>query len=278
MDRVDRAVRRWSSSTWVRRVYALTDLAQERRIVALSRSDADDLFRTRLLQWHLDRLRGGAPEALDPPRAGFSWLGHEPWFAARALGPGPLRVEAMLRALDEAGAPDRAARLAAADQQVRSELAAANPGGAADLAGRLDELDPGPARCALAAWAAAQAGRAAEFEPRLAARLASAVDLADEALLRVARARLRLAAGDELGARVDLGAAAAAGSADAATLAARLLLERGEADRARVFLRGFVAEPGVPDSLRALWALAVVDGIPRLAADPAESPANLPVR
>ncbi|MCY2958598.1 MAG: hypothetical protein NTY35_00370, partial [Planctomycetota bacterium] len=53
LDKLDRTTRRGAS--WKRQLNDLSDLALERRIVGLSQSDEQDLFRTRLLQWHLER-------------------------------------------------------------------------------------------------------------------------------------------------------------------------------------------------------------------------------
>lgn len=276
LDKADRSTRRGDS--WRRQMNDLTDLAVERRIVGLSRADEQDLFRTRLLQWHLDRIEGRRARPVDPPRAPMAWLAGEPWLAARALPAGATRSAAMLLALDETGAIDRPARVALADQQVREELAVADAAGAASLAERVDELEPNPARLALRAWSMAQAGRSDDPGAAWRARVAAAVEGPDPASARVALARLALASGNELSAREHLGAALALSSPEAASLTARLLVARGEPRRARVLARAWIDDGRARDVPAALWALACLAETPGPDAQGAPPRPAAPVR
>jgi len=273
---VDRATRRETS--WRRQVNDLTDVAAERRIVGLSQGDEQDLFRTRLLQWHLERLKGRTEAPVEPPRAPMSWLPLEPWFAARALPAGPTRSTAMLLALDDEPVADRPERVALAGRLAYEELAAANAPGAAALAERLDLLDPSVDRLALRAWALAQAGRAPDAEALLRTRQSEAADGPDEARLRVLGARIALARGDDLAARARLGAALALGSPDAAVLSARLLLASGEGRRARTLARAWIDAPDTRDASAALWALACLAEAPGPSSPEAPPRAGAPVR
>jgi hypothetical protein len=276
VDKVDQATHH--GANWKRRINLLGDTAGERRIVGLSQGDEQDLFRTRLLQWHLERIKGRRQDHVDPPRGAMHWLRGEPWLAAQALPPGPTRCAAMLLALEEAGASRISAQLATAERQAREELADANVLGAAALAERVGALEPTPARLELWAWAMTQAARTAEVEREWNQRTqlverARGGRVADEALespWRVIRARAALGRDDELAARAELGAALALGSSDAAVLTARLLLARGERERARVLARAWVDTGPSSDMAGALWALA------RLGELPTASPARAP--
>ncbi len=254
LDKIDRATHR--GANWKRSINEVTDSAAERRIDALAQSDEQDLFRTRLLQWHLERIKGRAQPEVDPPRVAMSWLPGEAWWAARALGPGPTRCATMLVALDQADVGERGERIALADVQVRQEWLAANVLGCAALAQRIDELEPDFAHLERAAWALAQAGRVADAAALVRARSAALADASLEAPAHVLAARTALAQGADLTARAELGAALALGSADAAILSARQLLERGEPQRARVLTRGWIGAAGARDVPDALWALA----------------------
>ncbi|MCY2961043.1 MAG: hypothetical protein NTY35_12840, partial [Planctomycetota bacterium] len=221
---------------------------------------------------------GREPAAVDPPRVALAWIPSETWFAARALPPGSTRSEAMLLALDEELAADRAARISTAEVQVREELAAADAAGAAALAARIDALEPTPARFELCAWSMAQAGRAAEYEPAWRARAAAAREGPDEARSHLVGARIALARGDELAARAALGAALALADPDAAILTARLLLASGEHRRARILARAWVEDEtarGVPG---ALWALACLAETPGSASRGTPPGSGAPVR
>jgi len=275
LDKADRATRR--AVSWRRRISGLSDAAAERRITSLSRSDEDDLFRTRLLVWHLDRLRSRREDPLEPPPAGFTWLPSEAWFGARALRPGPARCEAVLGSLANAVPADRPVRLSTAESQLLEELCAGNSGGAADLAARIDALEPTTARAVRAAWTGAQAGRQEAVASTLAARLAAS-DPADEPRLRLALARVALARDDELGARAQLGAALAGGDPGAAALTARLAFDRAEAHRARVLLRGWLEGPGAGGEVSALWALAALESAPYPVRPGPETGPVVPVR
>ncbi len=255
LEKADRAKRRGDS--WDRRISELTDAAAERRIVALSQADEQDLFRTRLLQWHLERLKGRPQLDVEPPRTAMAWLPAEPWFAARALPPGPTRCTAMLLALEDTAGEDLSVRIATAEAQSREESLAANVFGAAALAERVEALAPTSARFERAVWTAAQAGRASDAQTQLRARAVTDGGPSESAH-RVLAARLALAQGDELAARAELGSALALGSGEAAVLTARLLLERAEYQRARVLTRAWVdsAEGHEKNVACALWALA----------------------
>jgi len=256
LEKLDRATRR--EVNWRRHVADLTDIAAERRITSLSRSDEDDLFRTRLLVWHLDRLRNRREKLIDPPPVGFTWLTSEAWFGALAVRPGAARCEALIEALANTAPPDMAARLAIAESQLLDEVCLGNIHGAADLAARIDALEPTADRAARAAWAGTQAGRGEVVASSLATRIASS-EPSDEAHLRLALARVAVARGDEIGARSELGAALAGGDSRAAALTARLAFDRGEARRARVLLRGWLDGPEAGGEVSALWALAALD-------------------
>lgn len=266
LEKAERARRRGDS--WDRRISELTDAAGERRIVALSQADEQDLFRTRLLQWHLERLKGRRQLEVEPPRVAMAWLPSEPWFAARALPAGPTRCTAMLLALEDSGSYDFPVRVATAEAQYREESLAANVFGAAALAERVEALAPTSERFDRAVWAAAQAGYAREAETMLRAR-APAEGNPSETAQRVLAARIALARADELAARAELGPALALGSSAAAVLTARLLLERVETQRARVLTRAWVETEGPEKNLAcALWALASLADLPSNAVDP----------
>ena len=275
LDRADRATRREVS--WRRRISDLSDIAAERRITSLSRADEDDLFRTRLLVWHLDRLRSRREDLLDPPPVGFTWLPSEAWFGARALGPGSARCAALLESLTQATPADRPVRIAIAESQLLEEVCSGNADGAAELALRIDALEPTAARAARAAWTGTQAGRGEAVAIALSARIAAS-DAADESHLQLALARVALARGDEIGARTELGAALAGGDASAAALTARLSIDRHEARRARVLLRGWIDGPGSRGEISALWALAMLEPTPYRASPGHETGPAVPVR
>lgn len=256
LDKLDRATRR--EVNWRRHVADLTDIVAERRITSLSRSDEDDLFRTRLLVWHLDRLRSRREKPIDPPPTGFTWLPSEAWYGALALRPGAARCDALSEALSNATPADLPVRLATAESRLLEEICLGNVHGAADLAARVDALEPTPDRAARAAWAGTQAGRGDAVASRLSTRIAAS-EPADEARLRLALARVAVARGDEIGARAELGAALAGGDDRAAALTARLAFDRDEARRARVLLRGWLEGPEAGGEVSALWALAALD-------------------
>ncbi len=276
LDKADRATRR--RDTWKRQINDLTDALVERRIVGMSQSDEQDLFRTRLLQWHLERIQGQTKAPVDPPRVAIAWLPTEAWLAARALPAGPMRTAAMLLALDEASTIDQPARIATAEQQAHEELFGANANGAAQLAERIDEIEPTPARLALRAWSLAQSGRASDPGIAWRARIAAASDGPDEVAARLASARIALAGGDDLAARAELGAALALASPDAASLTARLLVARGEPRRARVLARAWIDDPAARDVPAALWALACLAEQPGSAALGTPPRADTPLR
>lgn len=276
LDKADRTTRRGDS--WTRQVSDLTDALVERRIVGVSRSDEQDLFRTRLLEWHLERIQGQIEAPVEPPRAPLAWLPPEPWLAARALPAGTARSTAMLLALDHTQANDRAARIVLAEQHVLEELGGGNAIGAAQLAERIDGIEPTPERLALRGWALTQSGRAPDPGIGWRARVRAALEGPEAPAAHIASARIALSSGDDLAARVQLGAALSLASPEAAALTARLLVASGEPGRARVLTRAWIYDTAGRDLPSALWALACLAETPGSGVQRPPPPGDTPVR
>ncbi|MAF65653.1 MAG: hypothetical protein CMJ84_08355 [Planctomycetes bacterium] len=229
------------------------------RLESLAAARTDPL-RKAVLHFHLERLAGGRPAPVAPPRRLVLSPG-EAWPMARALAPGEAADAALLAAVGEVCDGPALARclvLGYERFQALSEVFRA------DDALRLGEALHERAR---APWSAGnlgrilgRLGRAGEGRAVLSEQLAREGDPAVRLALYDDRGLLALGAGEWELARADLGLALVQGSPSAAVVLGQRALAHGRSLRARALFReGARAVPPRPWALRG-WGLSMLAG------------------
>jgi tetratricopeptide (TPR) repeat protein len=237
----------------------LLSVADKRETEGLKRKDSLEKCRARVVRYHVKRLSGLPEKLATEPESEPVWVPYEAWFAARALTPGPYRVQAAIAALDEAGRADPE-RIAWAEQISREERGW----------GRLELSE----RAATAVFARAPGAdtalhlahilalRGVGDEARSVLSHALAAELGDDAhmSLYLARARVSFGLSDERRALSDWGAALSLGSDDAALDLALHALQEGDRVRAGFLARTVLDEAPRREDALAVWGRALLQG------------------
>ncbi|MBL8859528.1 MAG: hypothetical protein JNL28_13550 [Planctomycetes bacterium] len=188
-------------------------------------------YRARTILYHLQRLQNLPPHPATEPEVILEWLPHEAWYATRALRPGLYKVVTAVAALDETPALD-AERAAWAESLFEEERKKLEFDLAERLAAGLYRRAPDAPNVERLAQVHVWRGNDDAARNLLTEAIEASVDAASAVRLRLARARVARAAGDERNALADFGAALVCGSDDAALDLGWIALHAGERKRA----------------------------------------------
>jgi tetratricopeptide (TPR) repeat protein len=228
--------------------------------------DVPNGYRAQILRAHLARLRGAPFKPVADPGSELPLYAGEAWIALQVAGPGPLRVRAVSGSLDEARKSDLPPRVERGLEATEEDARNLKLDWAIAEARALHDRSADRRTARLLARVLRLRGESEAAADLLQQTLRVAVDPADRAALRDDLGEVRLAAGDEVAAVREFGAALALGSGRAAEHLASRALSEGRIDRARALYRSLLDGAYRKSGASRAYGLAL------LAPRPAEAP------